>query len=422
MIKQKLVSKYEYDPDKQKSVKVKELNFVTTCRRSYPVKYWNIDNLKNEHKKCIVCKILEGRSKATKLNDYQVIELFKIGHNKIFRHKVESRNFEFNDHVLRHNGSIEAIRRKRDNKIIKNSQHIAYSGSMFGSHVSCPTLKDSIPLPLDTISREIFKQEFRDDIIEIVEYLDIIQADRQNYWYIGDKGIIFKALKKYCWFKSDENHEYLIILPKEVSNYKDANQCLKPSLMQDMKENIDYKRIGDFYFIDTKEQFKQYDKFQRQKCDLYHSVKYYPEKYKDQYPQLQELMINEFPEKFKNDLDIRDQMVLDLLTTQKTEDFIYLKQDLSSQIITREKINKIVAFIKQNFKEVRNGDLQRYDIYDSNHIADNSFYDSVQFVKGYVYHKNKDHSRRKFDSWHMVLKNESVESWQVDPTRAPKGD
>ena len=356
----------------------------------------------------LINKIVEGKSKISRINDYEILELFKQ-QTKI-DHILNSPNYCYTGKIFYHDRDMEFINRDKDNITFRNSELAHMGGNTFGGWTNkCPwisNIKDRkiIRLPLTTIKEQITNKTDNDNFMnirsteELIEDIEIIKID--DNWE-DNQGTLFKIDNKMCWFKRDERQECLIILPIEVSNFYDANECLKPKLMHNMgPEN--YKRIGDYYFIDTTEDFKQYDKLHYERGQYYVTQGYHNiiefneviEKTKELFPNTKEFKEPSWPEIF-NDILNR------LVRYEHREEFPKVKELYN---LIMKKLNP------QQYKT----ELQRTPIYDSNHLADNSYYNgSVQFVKGFIYHKNKDHIRYKFESWHMVLKNEQIESWNV---------
>lgn len=369
-------------------------------------------------------KIASGESKATKLNNPQVLELF-FNYDKI-DHIVESSSFSINDNVLFHNGRIEIVKRKKDRLLIRNSQELQRSGGIM-NHVTCienysfAYRKNYVSLPIEEISRQI-NFEGRQGTSQIqqindVELIEIIDKEYDEKYKNSDDeyitGTIFKIKDRYFWHRRDERHFYLIELPCKVTNFKDANESLMPNIVLKSK---DVKRQGDFYFIPVDNDFKQYDKLHYKK---YWNLNYEnQDKFNVEIDIISDLLLWKFSENFQNTLDKNETITFTSVINDIVErqDFylnqypktVAKKQDL--QYI----INKIYKLIPYTKKE-----LIRYEILDSNHIADNSYFDDInQFVKGKIYHKNNDHSAIKLDSWHLVRKNEAIQGIQVDPNRS----
>lgn len=365
-----------------------------------------------------------GKSKATVLSQSEVIELFF--NYKSLHHNVHSVNnvFEINDNVLFHNGAVELVRRKKDGLIIKNSQELQRSGGLM-NHVTCPSLyycKDKhVSLPLEEINNQLDKTPNRVNMVESAEEIEIIDTgdNDDNEFYVENTGIVIKLKEKYFWYRRDERHFYLIQLPTKVSSVKEANESLKPELIKNMNES-DYKRQGDFYFIplsrfDQEQQFENIDKLYYKKH--WHIDYSNSERLEKQIEEIGDLLMWKFGELFEKTFlsggNIEWSSVINDIVDQQDNYFVnpliaHKKQDLE-YIINR--INKLIPYTSK--------ELIRYDIYDSNHIADNSAnIGMIQFVKGFIHHKNKDHDRIKLDNWHLVLKNESIQGIEVDPNRS----
>lgn len=359
-------------------------------------------------------KILSGKSKATKLNDYEVLDIAK--QKAQLNHKVESRNYSYENNILKHNGSIEYIIRK-DGLVIKNSQERQFSGSMFGAHVSCPSgynIPEHISLPIETIFRDILKERFFDSdqgIHELIDKIEIIDSGKNdsNEWYYENTGTVIKVENNYYWHKRDERNFYLILLPKPVTTIKEAEDSLKPNLVKNLKPD-EYVRQGDFYFIPVTNEFKEYDK-------LHYRLGEY--NIQENYGNMQQIahiktqLLTYFADRFKDPDSVEwSHVISDLLNREN----YYINEYFAHNYIKLQQLKEILEYIKYHLDPRKEkGELVRYEIFDSNHKADNSYYDGInQFVKGFIYHNNKDHIRIKLEDWHLVLKNESVLSYEVN--------
>lgn len=352
----------------------------------------------------LVQKILSGKSKVSRINDYEILDIFR--QQLTPHHVLTSPHYQYDGKKFYHDNDLELIKRDKDNLIFRNSELAHFKSGFFGgSSNSCPPLWDLrqniIRLPLTTIKEQITNKTDNKNFMDIrstEELIEDIEIIKIGDW---EQGTLFKIDNKMCWFKPDERQECLIILPIDVTDFNQANECLKPKIMENMgPEN--YKRVGDYYFIETTEDFKDYDKLHYERGQYFVRQGYgnimqfneVIEKTKELFPLTQKFDNPQWEEIF-NDVLNR------LIRYTHREDYAQIKE-----------LNDLI--IKKLDPQQYKTKLQRYDIYDSNHTADNSAnINNVQFVKGYVYHKNRDHIRYKFDKWFMVLKNEQIDAFNV---------
>jgi hypothetical protein len=392
--------------NKKTTTKVKK--YVTRCGQEYELISNTLARISEEHKKCRTCKILNGSSKATKLNDSELLNIWEKTVKAPYT--LESRNYKYEDNCLYHRSDLEFIKRKKDKLIINNSQEIHFNSGYFGRSVCCPRFWNiasdkMIRLPLNAIRDQVYSDVKPIDLKQIVEKIELIDY-KKDFW---KNGILFKANNKYCWFKRDEAQECLIILPCKVTNTKEAEECLKPKLLENKTKG--FTRVGDYFFIETKEKFKQYDKLQFEKGN-YEIIEHYGNT--QAIEEIKKLIAEKFPENLDKDPNNINwiKMLEDLCNRQNW----FLSRSEYSDKGIKEIIDKIIKEVKPLTQK---GNLTRYSIYDSNHIADNSVnIGSVQLVKGFIYHKSREHRRIKLDTWHIVLKNEAIDSFNVSASGA----
>ncbi|WP_411753332.1 hypothetical protein [Serratia sp. (in: enterobacteria)] len=362
--------------------------------------------------------IATGKSKAVVINDCEIFDLF-FNYEKI-DHNVKSNNFEIRDNVLYHHSQIECIRRKKDGLIIKNSQEQFKTGGQF-PHIQCPSLWKikHIALPIEEIYNQV--RSFPNaDIISTVEKIEIIDNE-DNYKEYDNSfiptGVVFKLEDKYYWHKRDEVHYYLIQLPTKVSSIREAEDSLKPNVVL---KSQDFKRQGDFYFLPVNEEFKEYDRlYYKKHFDMNYKTN---EEFSTEIEILGDLFLWKLGELFQKTLDKNGEVVFARVIQDFHDNYDYY---YNSNPLTYNKKQEL-EYIKNKMNELipyTSKELIRYDILDSNHIADNSYFDGVnQFVKGSIRHKNKDHSPIKLDNWHLVLKNEALSGIEVDPNSQRRFD
>lgn len=236
------------------------------CGDHVVTEYLTSEQIEQHYKKCRVCKILNGESKAKKLTDSELIDLFytldldKANDDYIketlvlcldYRHTkelYESNNFKlisfYRGIILKHNWQICRIRTK--DHLIENTQHESRDRSMF-HRLTCPIYSEynqhlelkKILLPMDFIIQQLRQLEN----INEKQYFKVIDYDQNT------EDALIKIFDKIFFITKDENNYNAIELNGDqlVTNLKDAKESLIPYEAR----NTEYKRQGDLFFIPT---------------------------------------------------------------------------------------------------------------------------------------------------------------------------
>jgi hypothetical protein len=408
-----------YDDEKQENKPIIELEFIVPCGGRFPAEYWSEESLIESHlETCQACKILTGKSKQkTGFRQDELASLFTKG---IFDKSTGTKNLiseglegSKNAGTLTHYSTIEAIR--LDNgTVIRNSQ--CWSSGF----ASCPRFHSDMSLPLTTL-----------DGIAGIDLFDIEVIEKSEHW---NNNVVFKVGDKFMLFGHDEFRPFLAQLPRPVSSLKDAEESLKPDLVKQCK---DVKRQGDLFFIplsvtDSELKAKKISiekqtkvKFCKLSFNYIHEMTD-NEEIKDQHRDYSNKMddisrkLNKQDSIWNEEKGKWDHKPM-IPSESKEGKELHAEYDKLNKEV-RQIINKLIKEQKPTI-ETRN-----IQIYDTNHrpfrkakyfmlTKDN------EIVKGKIKHMNRQHSTLDLgETWHLVVKNLAVRTWQITAGRVGGGD
>lgn len=373
-------TKYDYKRDKWNKQESKK-SYVFLCGQKYPLEYWTLETVTNEHihkRNCGICKVLTGSKKTKGFTQYQVNELFRLG---ITNKSSSSKNFESQGNTVFHYRTIEKIRTE-NNTLIDNSQ--CWSAGF----AHCELNLGVCELPLTSLDRNDF------DIysINVLDTKDaILFKIRQEikHYAKDDEYKTHEVIKrtnetKYMLFGRDDGQNFLVELYDKPKTVKDAYKSMIPLEGRTKRKIL---RQGDLFFIPIDEDFgdsgKQY--FQ----DLPKTLNYEQQEHRDNY--------------------IIGKLGNWILSKNNYYGKFGIKDATSRLLAQYASIEYMDKFVKAKKELVRN------QIFDTNHESQYAYIaNGNMYVKGQIIHTNRQHRKLVLNKWYQVVKNRVKGSFTVE--------